>query len=39
MKKVIRKFWNDQLGNAAIDWFVLGTGISSLCVAVVTSFG
>jgi len=30
-------FWNDELGNAAVDWLVLGAGVMSLGVAVVFS--
>ncbi len=37
MEKFLRHFWNDELGSAVVDWMVLGAGIVSLSVAVVTT--
>lgn len=37
MKKVVGKFWNDELGSVVLDWAVLAAGIGSLTVAVVTT--
>lgn len=37
MKKVVGKFWNEELGSIVFDWFVLAAGIGSLSVAVVTT--
>lgn len=37
MERFARKFWNDELGSAVVDWMVLGAGIVSLTVAVVTT--
>ena len=37
MKAIKKTFWNDELGSAVIDWCVLGAGVMSLSVAVVTT--
>jgi Flp pilus assembly pilin Flp len=37
MEKFLRRFWNDELGSAVVDWMVLGAGIVSLSVAVATT--
>jgi len=37
MNKLLRHFWNDEVGSAVVDWCVLGAGATSLIVAVVTS--
>jgi len=37
MEHFARRFWNDELGSAVVDWLILATGIVSLSVAVVTT--
>jgi len=37
MKDLLQRFWNDEKGNAIIDWCILGTGAASLGFAVVTT--
>jgi Flp pilus assembly pilin Flp len=37
MQNFVQRFWNDELGSSVIDWFVLGAGVASLSVAVVTT--
>jgi len=33
MKTLLNRFWNDEIGSATLDWFVFGTGLASLGVA------
>jgi len=33
MKTLIQRFWNEEAGNAVVDWCVLGAGAASLGLA------
>ncbi len=35
MTTITRRFWNDELGNAVVDWAIFGAGAVSLGVALV----
>jgi len=37
MRYIAKRVWNDELGSALVDWAVLGAGVMSLSVAVVTT--
>ena len=37
MQTLKKTFWNDEVGSALVDWCVLGAGVMSLSVAVVTT--
>ena len=37
MKNIVHRFWNEELGSSVVDWCVLGAGVVSLSVAVVTT--
>ena len=37
MQHIIKRVWNDELGSAAVDWAVLGAGVTSLALAVTTT--
>lgn len=37
MTNITRRFWNDELGNGAVDWAIFGAGVVSLGVALVTA--
>ncbi len=37
MRIIRKRFWNDELGSAVVDWCILGVGVMSLSVAVVTT--
>lgn len=37
MRLIAGKIWNDEVGSALVDWAVLGAGVMSLTVAVVTT--
>ena len=37
MQTIRKKIWNEDLGSSVVDWCVLGTGVASLSVALVTT--
>jgi len=37
MKDLLQSFWNEEKGNAIVDWCMLGIGTFSLGFAVVTT--
>lgn len=37
MQLIRRQIWNENLGSAIVDWSVLGLGVASLGVALVTT--
>ena len=37
MNKLLKHFWNDELGSAVVDWCILGGGAVSLGVAIVST--
>lgn len=37
MNMLLNRFWNDQLGSSVVDWAILGVGVVSLGVALVST--
>lgn len=37
MSTITRRYWNDELGSALVDWCFFGAGIVSLSVALVAT--
>ena len=37
MQSFVQRFWNDEMGSSVVDWCILGAGVASLSVAVVTT--
>ena len=37
MQTIRKKIWNEELGSNVVDWCVLGSGVASLAVALVTT--
>ncbi len=37
MKNITNRFWNDDLGSSVVDWLVLGAGVVSLGVALISA--
>ncbi len=37
MRYIAKQVWHDELGSALVDWAVLGAGVMSLSVALVTT--
>lgn len=37
MQTISKRFWNDEMGSAVVDWCVLGAGVTSLAVAMITT--
>lgn len=37
METLMKRFWNDELGSAFVDWCIFGAGAVSLGVAVVST--
>jgi Flp pilus assembly pilin Flp len=37
MNIILNRFWNDQLGSSVVDWAILGAGVVSLGVALVST--
>lgn len=37
MQTIKKRIWNDELGSTVVDWCILGAGVVSLSVAVVST--
>ena len=37
MKVILDRFWHEELGSSVVDWTILGAGILSLGVALVST--